>query len=333
MASLPSTMCGVTFSKTGGSDVLEYKTDLSLPKLSDSQLLIKAEIIGVNYIDTYFRSGLYPTPNFPAILGREAVGTVVQLPSFSDANVWNVSVGDRIAAFGTTGGYASYIAVDAAKLAKVPQDISASDACAACLQALTAWTLINDTYNVKSGDTILVTAAAGGVGQWIVQMAKSKGAKVIATCSTSKVDLVKSLGADVVVDYSKGEYVGKVLEETGGQGVEAVFDSVGKDTFDQSLKCVKRKGTFASFGNASGAVPPFSIARLGEKNVLLARPRLDAYLATKEELESNVKAVWDFMIKGGIKPQIHKIYKLKDVATAHDDIESRKTTGKLLLEP
>jgi len=169
--------------------------------------------------------------------------------------------------------------------------------------------------------------------QWLVRMAKFLGARVIGTCSTGKIDLVKGLGADHVIDYSKGEYKGKVLEITGGEGVIAVFDSVGKTTFDESLECVARKGSMVSFGNASGVVEPLSILRLGKKNVKLLRPTLFQYIATREELETVANAVWEFMEKDKFKADIYKVYPLKDAARAQIDLEGRITTGKLLLKP
>lgn len=174
-------------------------------------------------------------------------------------NPYNFKLGQRVCLGGVSGTYAEYLAAPSAAVVAVPDGISAEAAAAAPLQALTAWTMMHESYEVKKGDTILITAAAGGVGLWLVQMGKYLGAKVIATCSASKVDMVKSVGADVVIDYTSGEYYDKVMQETDGQGVQAVFDGVGKSTFEESFKCVKRKGTMVSFGNASGAVPPFNI--------------------------------------------------------------------------
>jgi NADPH2:quinone reductase len=208
-------------------------------------------------MNRYFRTGLYPAPSFPYILGREASGTV-QATGSGDTN--SVSVGDRVV-YMSQLTYAEYTAAPSLHAYKIPDGVSNDIAAAAFLQGLTALTLIRESHPVKKGDWVLVHAAAGGVGILLIQMLKATGAKVIGTCSTSKVDLVKSYGVDVVVDYSGGEdFVKKVKEVTGGEGVAAVFDGVGKATFDGSLECVARKGSMVSFGNASGAVPPVTIA-------------------------------------------------------------------------
>jgi NADPH2:quinone reductase len=327
----PSTLSAVQIGRNGGVEVLEYKTDLPVPELEPGQLLVENAFIGINYIDNYVRSGLYPTPSFPITLGKEGSGTVLALAS--SGNFFGIKVGDRVTYNVGNGAYASHSVVNADKTIVVPEHISLEDAAAAPLQAMTAYTLLTDSHTVQKDDWILVTAAAGGVGQWLVQMGKSIGAKVIATCSTSKIDLVKKLGADLVIDYSKEDYVKPVLDATDGKGVIAVFDSVGKSTFDDSLNCVARKGTMVSFGNSSGAVPPFAISRLAQKNVKVLRPTLFNYIATRDEMETVAKAVWEFMQKPGVKVDIYKIYPLKDAAEALTDIESRKTTGKLLLKP
>lgn len=205
---------------------------------------------------SYFRTGLYKAPSFPYTLGREASGIIAAVADSGE--FYGMKVGDHVA-FSGEASYASYTAILAAKAVKVPEAISLAEAAAGPIQAMTAWTLLHESHAVKPGDWILVTAAAGGVGQWLVQMAKYLGVKVIATCSTSKMELARKLGADHVIDYSKDDYVKPVMDITGGAGVAAVFDSVGKSTFDSSLECVARKGTMVSFGNASGAVEPFSI--------------------------------------------------------------------------
>jgi len=194
-------------------------------------------------------------------------------------------------------------------------------------------TLIREAHLVKKGDWVLVQAAAGGVGLLLVQLLKAVGAKVVATCSTSKIDLVKSKGVDVVVDYTKDDFASKVKEVTNGEGVVAVFDGVGKSTFEKSFECVARKGSMVSFGNASGSPPPFTIARLSAKNIKLARPSLFGYLGTREEFETYSKELFSFVQKGELDVKIHEVYSLKDAARAQDDLEGRKTTGKLLLKP
>lgn len=207
------------------------------------------------YVNSYFRKGIYPAPSFPYTLGREASGIVAAI---HQGDKHDFKVGDHVV-YTHESAYATYTAVPVSSLVTVPPSIALEDAAAAPIQAWTAWTLLHESHEVKSGDWILITAAAGGVGQWLVRMAKFMGANVIGTCSTKKMDLVKGLGADHVIEYSKGEYKGKVLEITKGEGVVAVFDSVGKTTFDESLECVARKGSMVSFGNASGVVDPLSI--------------------------------------------------------------------------
>jgi NADPH2:quinone reductase len=327
----PSSLSAIQINRNGGVEVLEYKTDLPIPELKPGQLLIENAYIGINYIDNYVRSGLYPTSSFPITLGKEGSGTVLALASSGE--FFGIKAGDRVTYNVANGAYATHTVVNADMTIVVPENVSLENAAAAPLQAMTAYTLLTDSHAVQKGDWILITAAAGGVGQWLVQMAKTFGAKVIATCSTSKMDLVKKLGADLVIDYSKDDYVQPVLDATDGKGVIAVFDSVGKATFDDSLKCVARKGTMVSFGNSSGAVPPFAISRLAQNNAKVLRPTLFNYIATREELETVAKAVWDFVERPEAKVDIYKIYPLKDAAEALTDIQSRKTTGKLLLKP
>lgn len=252
---LPKTMKGILIEKTGGTEVLQYKTDLPVPNPKEGEVLVKNDFIGINYIDTYFRTGLYPSPK-PEILGKEAAGRIVSLgPSVTD-----FKPGDRVVWMGSAG-YAEYTAAPAAKTIKIPSSISSSDACAAILQGLTAITLVEEAYKVQKDDWILVTAASGGVGCWLCQVLKAKGAHTIATVgSEGKVAVAKENGADVVLVEGPNVVEEKVQECTKGKGVSAVFDGVGKSTFDRSLGVLARKGTLASFGNASGAVEPFAIS-------------------------------------------------------------------------
>lgn len=253
---IPKTMKGILIEKTGGTEVLQYRTDLPVPEPKQGEVLVKNDFIGINYIDTYFRTGLYPSPK-PEILGKEASGTVIDshhttCPTFQ--------TGDRVVWMGGSG-YAEYTAAPAARTIKIPDSISSADACAAILQGLTALTLTEEAHAVQKGDWVLVLAASGGVGGWLCQILKAKGARTIATVgSERKVAVAKESGAEVVLVEGKDNVVEKVKEHTGGAGVAAVFDGVGKDTFERGLECVARKGTVASFGNASGAVAPFSIS-------------------------------------------------------------------------
>lgn len=257
--SLPSTQKAILVEETGGPEVLKVKTDYPVPTPQEGQVLVKNNISGINFIDTYFRTGLYPSPK-PEVLGREGAGTIVALGP--GANPYGFKVGDRVAWL-STGGYAEYSAVPAAKTIKIPDGLSDEDVIGAFLSGLTVVTLVKEAYPVQKGDWVLLHAAAGGAGFLMTQVLKSLGAKVIGTAGgPEKVELVKSLGADVVIDYKSDEgkdWVKKVKEVTGGEGVTVAYDSVGKDTWEGSLDAVKRKGTVIYFGNASGPVPPLPL--------------------------------------------------------------------------
>ncbi|OJI96148.1 hypothetical protein ASPVEDRAFT_35491 [Aspergillus versicolor CBS 583.65] len=332
MPPISSTMKAIVAEKVGGPEVLEVRTNHPVPTPQEGQLLVKNNIIGINYIDTYFRTGLYPSPK-PEILGREAVGTVVALGP--GANPYNFQVGDRVA-WMATGSYAEYTAVPQAKTVKVPQGISDEDAMASFLSGLTVLSFAKETYPVQKGDWVLLHAAAGGAGFLMTQILKDIGAKVIGTAGgKEKVELVKSLGADYVIDYRSEEgkdWVKKVKEITNGRGVDVVYDSVGKDTWEGSLEAVKRKGTIVWFGNASGPVPPLPLPKLSPKCVKIARPTLFGYIETREEFEYYVNELFNLLSTGKLKVKIHNVYPLDQVAQAHIDLEGRKTTGKLLLK-
>jgi len=327
--STPKLMKGVLIEKTGGVEVLEYKTDLPVPTPKANEVLVKNEFIGINYIDTYFRTGLYPAPK-PEILGREAEGQIVAVGPAVAAE-WKE--GQRVV-WMHTSGYAEFTAVPAHLLYSVPASIRPGLAAAAILQGLTALTLVEEAYAVQRGDWVLVHAAAGGVGQWLVQVLHAKGAHTIATASTeAKRELAKGFGADVVTGYEREDVLAAVKKATDGQGVRAVFDGVGKSTFDLSLEAVGRKGTVASFGNASGAVEPLAISRLTAKNVKVCRPTLFNYLTTPEERKRYSSELFDMLLHHKIKVGVHETYPLSEVARAHTDLESRKTAGKLLMKP
>ncbi|KAL0262631.1 NADPH:quinone reductase [Diplodia seriata] len=332
-ASIPATMKGVIIEKTGGTDVLQYKTDLPVPQPKAGEVLVKNDFIGINYIDTYFRTGLYPAPSFPYILGREAAGTIVATGAGAGGELHGLAAGDRIVWMGT-GAYAEYTAVATGHATKVPAGVGSDVAAAALLQGLTALTLIREAHAVQKGDWVLVHAAAGGVGLWLCQLLRAVGARTIATASSeAKRELARKNGAEVVVDYTAEDVVARVKEVTGGNGVVAAFDGVGKSTFDVSMESLARKGSMVSFGNASGAVPPVTIARLSAKNAKLLRPTLFGYLATREEFDKYTSELFEFVEKHNIDVRIHEVYPLADVAKAHQDLEGRKTTGKLLLKP
>ncbi|PKY03659.1 NAD(P)-binding protein [Aspergillus campestris IBT 28561] len=331
--STPSTMKAIVVEKLGGPEVLETKTAHPVPTAGEGQLLVKNNISGVNYIDTYFRTGLYPSAK-PEILGREGAGTVVAVGP--GPNTWNFKAGDRVAWLGT-GGYAEYTAVPADKTVKIPEGVKDEDVIASFLSGLTVLSLAKETYAVQKGDWVLLHAAAGGAGFLMTQVLKSIGAKVIGTAGgPEKVALVKSLGADYVIDYRSEEgkdWVGRVKEITNGRGVDVVYDSVGKDTWEGSLEAVMKKGTIVWFGNASGPVPPLPLAKLTPKCVKVARPALFGYIDTREEFEFYVNELFGLLQSGELKVKIHKVYPLEQAVQAHLDLEGRKTTGKLLLKP
>ncbi|PSN62154.1 NAD(P)-binding protein [Corynespora cassiicola Philippines] len=332
-SALPEVQKGVWIEKTGGVEVLQYRSDIPVPALKEGEVLVRNEYVGVNYIDTYFRSGIYPLPHTPYILGREASGTIAALGPNAPPDL---PLGARVA-YMHTAAYAQYTAVPSSSVVPLPDSIGSDVAAASLLQALTAVTLIREAHPVQKGDWVLVTAAAGGVGLWLCQLLRSVGARVVAAASSEeKRGLARENGAEVTVGYyeeDRQKFVEKVLEITGGEGVRAVFDSVGKDTFDSSLAVVGRKGSMVSFGNASGPVTGFALGRLSAKNVKLLRPTLFNYIPTREDLLKYANELWGFIEKDGLKVRIHEVYPLSDVVRATQDIESRKTTGKLLLKP
>ncbi|KAK0386073.1 hypothetical protein NLU13_5910 [Sarocladium strictum] len=330
MAPIPASMSAICIPKNGGVEVLEYKTTYPVPTLAKGEVLVRNSFAGVNYIDTYFRSGLYPAPSFPLGLGREAAGEVVAVEGDAPSGV---TVGAKVVYMGgTTGAYAEYSSVPAENCIVIPEGVSEDVAAAVYLQGLTAWTLVRDAANVQAGQWTLVHAAAGGVGLLLVQMLSAVGAKVIATASSDeKLELAKSHGAGWGIK-SSDDVVAKVKEITGGHGIDAIFDGVGKSTFDADLQMVAMAGWLISFGNASGAVEPLSILKLASKNVRLMRPVVNGFVAKREDLERNANQLFDLVKSGKLNVKVHEVYPLKDAARAHTDIESRKTTGKLLLK-
>ncbi|OHE92587.1 NADPH2:quinone reductase [Colletotrichum orchidophilum] len=327
-SSLPHTMNGIQIPRTGGPEVLDHRTDLALPTLAEGQVLVRNEYAGINYIDTYFRTGLYKAP-LPITPGREGAGTVVK----AHPSVAGFREGDRVVYMGPFGAYAAYSAVNAAQLLRIPDALSTDVAAAALLQGLTAWTFIREAGEVQKGDWVLVHAAAGGVGLQLVQMLRAVGAKVIGTTSSDeKCELAKKNGAEWIVNSRSQDLVAEVSKITGGHGVDVIFDGVGKATFDSDLEMAARKGRLVVFGNASGAVPPFDILKLGPKNLKVMRPIVNNYTATREELEKYSTELFDMITSGKVEVAIHKAYPLQDVKTAHEDLESRKTTGKLILK-
>ncbi|KAL8712944.1 MAG: hypothetical protein Q9220_002802 [cf. Caloplaca sp. 1 TL-2023] len=316
MAPIPKMMKAIQVEKTGGVEVLQYK-DLPVPTPKKDEILIHNEFMGVNYIDTYFRTGLYQCPK-PVVLGREGAGTIAALGPEVPKSL-GFEEKNKVVYMGTSA-YAEYTTCPAEKVMKIPPGISTTDACAAFLQGLTALTLVEETHKVEAGDWVLVLAATGGVGGWLCQILRAKDAKTIGTVgSEPKVEVAKEQGADVVVvdRPGQGDVLKTVNEHTNGQGVAAVFDGVGKDTFERSLECVARKGTVASFGNASGAVEPFLISKLSAKNAKIARPTLYNYIYTREEFEKYSNELFSMMTDRGFSVRTHKTYTLENAADAH----------------
>ena len=314
-------MKAVFVEQTGGVENLKY-ADLPKPSPGPGQALVKIVASGVNYIDVYFRKGVYPAPP-PIVLGSEGAGIVEAV----GPEVKDIGSGDRVAYAMARGSYAEYAVVPAWQLVKIPASVDFQTAAAAMLQGMTAHYLTHSTYPLKPGDSCLVHAAAGGTGRLIVQMAKMLGARVIATVGTEeKAKQAKDSGADEVIIYTKEDFTAKA------KGMHVVYDSVGQSTFMKSLDCLRPRGMMVSFGNASGPVADFAPLILSQKGSLyLTRPSLAQYSATREELDWRANDVLNWIGQGKLKLHIHKVYPLSDAAEAHRDLEGRKTTGKLLL--
>jgi NADPH2:quinone reductase len=317
-------------SKNGTADVLDY-TDIPVPAPKPNEALIKISAAGVNYVDIHFREGGYVAIPFPFVIGVEGSGIVSELGS----DVKSFKIGDRVAYTGIRGAYAEYAAVPADRLVAVPPGISDHQAAAAMLQGMTAHYLVHDAYHLKKGETILVHAAAGGVGLLLVQMASAIGARVIATVSTEeKAQLATHAGAEEVILYSQQDFEEQTKRLTDGKGVQAVYDGVGQATFEKDLNILSPRGYLICFGAPSGNVPPFDIQRLaGKGSLFITRPSLVNYISTHEELQQRAKDVFTMIAAGRLKLRIEHIYPLRDAQQAHRDLEGRKTTGKLLLIP
>lgn len=314
-------MKAVFIEQPGGVENIKY-ADIPKPSPGPGQALVKIVASGVNYIDIYFRKGVYPAPP-PIVLGSEGAGTVESV----GPGAKNVAPGDRVAYAMSRGSYAEYAVVPAWQLVKIPQTVDFETAAAAMLQGMTAHYLTHSTYPLKPGDCCLIHAAAGGTGRLIVQMAKMLGAHVIGTVGTEeKAKQAKEVGADEVIIYTKEDFTAKA------KGVHVVYDSVGQSTFMQSLDCLRPRGMMVSFGNASGPVKEFAPLILSQKGSLfLTRPSLANYSATAEELDWRAHDVLNWIGQGKLKLHIHKVYPLADAGEAQRDLEGRKTTGKLLL--
>jgi NADPH:quinone reductase len=333
-STIPKTMKAVVVEETGGPEKLQYRTDYPTPAPEKDQILVKNEVIGINFIDTYFRKGLYPLPTKPAIIGQEASGTIAKVGP--GENKLGFKDGDRVV-WMKSGSYAEYTAVPAEKTMKIPDGISNEDAVGGFLMGMTALSLVREAYPVQKGDWVMLHAAAGGVGLLMCQLLRSIGAKTIATAGgPEKCELAKKNGADHMIDYKSAggpKWLDEVKRLTDGEGVAVVYDSIGKDTWEDSLEAARRKGKVVFYGNASGPVPPFPVAKLSVKNISVLRPTLMNYTFTREEFEHYANELFKVVKSGELKIRIHDIYKLEDAAQAHRDLEARKTTGKCLLKP
>jgi len=327
-------MKAIQIKQTGGPEVMEL-VDLPVPQPKSNEAVVRIQAAGVNFIDVYNREGRYKAP-LPFVLGQEAAGVV----SAVGGGVREVAVGDRVAYTMTMGSYAEYAAVPADRLVKIPAGVSEREAAAAMLQGMTAHYLAHDTYPLKKGETALVHAAAGGVGLLLVQMAHNLGVRVIATVSTEeKAKLARAAGADEVILYTQVDFEAETKrlttgESGGGKGVDVVYDSVGKTTFDKGLNLLRPRGMMVLYGGSSGAVAPIDPLVLTQKgSIFLTRPSLGNYIATAQELQQRAGAVFGMIRDGKLKLRIEHVYPLSEAQQAHRDLEGRKTTGKLLLLP
>jgi NADPH2:quinone reductase len=321
-------MKAIRVHEIGGPDTLIYE-DIPVPSPGPGQAQVRVEAIGLNYIDCYFRMGLYKTA-LPFTPGMEAAGAVTAI----GPDVTELKVGDRIAYAGPMGAYAECAVVPADRLVKLPDGVDARSAAALMLQGMTAHYLATSTYALRKGDLALVHAAAGGVGLLLIQIAKMRGARVFGTVSTSeKAALAKEAGADEVILYTEQDFEAEVMRLTDGKGVNVVYDSVAKTTFDKSLNCVGVRGTLALFGQSSGPVPPFDPARLAKNGVFLTRPSLTHHTATRAELLRRAGDVLGWVLSGQLRLRISQVLPLREAAEAHRLLEGRKSTGKILLMP
>ena len=323
-------MKAVTISKNGGPEVLELK-EIKLGDPKSGEVLIKNEAIGLNYIDTYHRSGLYPV-ELPSNIGIEGTGVIEKIGTDEK----NFKVGDKVAyASMPIGSYATHRIFPTKKLVKVPDEIELENVVTLMTKGFTVFYLLHKTYPVKSGETILFHAAAGGVGQIFCQWAKSLGCIVIGTVgSDEKIETAKANGCKYVINYSKENFAEKVKEITNGEGVPVVYDGVGKKTFDGSIECLKTRGMMVSFGNASGPLDPCNVTKsLAPKGLYLTRPSIAHYTSTREELDEAAKKVFEMFINKKFKLDIFNRYPLSEIVKAHQDLENRKILGPAIIIP
>jgi NADPH:quinone reductase len=323
-------MRAIQVRKTGGPEVLEFVEDLSAPEPKANEAVIKLGASGVNFVDVYQREGRYKVA-LPYIPGQEGAGVVNAIGS----GVTTIRNGDRVAWAGPLGSYAEYAAVAVDRLVPIPRGVTDQQGAAAMLQGMTAHYLSHSAYPLKKGETALVHAAAGGVGRLLTQMAHNIGARVIATVSTEeKAELAREAGADDVILYTQEDFEEATKRLTGGNGVDVVYDSVGKTTFEKGLNVLRPRGYMILYGGSSGPVPPFDLITLSTKGSLfVTRPTLAHYTAARDELLMRAEAVFDMIGSGKLKLRIEHTYPLSEAQRAHRDLEGRKTSGKLLLMP
>jgi NADPH:quinone reductase len=320
----------IRIEKTGGPEVMQW-VDVAVGEPGEGEVRLKQSACGLNYIDVYFRTGLYPQP-LPAGLGMEAAGEVTAV----GPGVSGLKVGDRVAYVARPpGAYAEERVMRAEQLIRLPESISNEAAASIMLQGLTAQYLLRRTYRVKAGDTILIQAAAGGVGLLVCQWAKALGATVIGTVSSDeKAEIAKAHGCDHPIIYTREDFTARVRELTNGAGVPVVYDSIGKDTYTKSLDCLSPLGLFVSFGNASGPLPPIDSSEFaGRGSLFFTRPTLFTYIAKRADYEAMSAELFEVIASGKVKTSINQRYALKDVGQAHADLESRRTTGSTILVP
>ncbi len=323
------TMKAIQVKQVGGPEAMEL-VELPVPQPKANEAVVKVAASGVNFVDVYFREGRYKAP-LPLVPGQEGAGTVTAVGT----DVKSVKVGDRVAWAGLLGSCAEYAAMPADRLVPIPAGVTDQQAAAAMLQGMTAHYLLHDTYPLKTGETALVHAAAGGVGLLLTQMAHNIGARVIATVSTEeKAKLAREAGADDVILYTQADFEAETKKLTDGKGVDVVYDSMGKTTFEKGLNILRPRRMMVLFGGSSGAVAPFDLIALSQKGSLyVTRPSLHHYIATRKELLARSSSVFGMITAGKLKLRIEHTYPLAEAQRAHRDLEGRKTTGKLLLIP
>ncbi len=322
-------MKAIQVTQPGGPEAMQL-TERPTPQLKPNEALVQIAAAGVNFIDVYNREGRYKV-SLPFVLGQEGAGVVAAV----GADVHDLALGDRVAYTNVLGSYAEFAAVPADRLVKIPDGVSDREAAATMLQGMTAHYLAHDTFPLKKDDTALIHAGAGGVGLLLVQMAHNIGTRILATVSTeAKARLAREAGADEIIFYTQSDFEAETKRLTGGRGVDVVYDSVGKTTFEKGLNVLRPRGMMVLYGGSSGAVPPFDpITLTGKGSLFLTRPSLGHYIMTRQELEQRSATVFAMIREGKLKLRIEHVYLLTDVQQAHRDLEGRKTTGKLLLIP